>query len=244
MGLEVVDANGSHLPITRSLLRYAILGTPYYLNCWLGMSAFSPNSWAVGLLSFLVFGWGGAILYLYAFNRRTRQSVHDLAVGSYVVQRAPAGAVNAPPIWRGHFAVIGAGMVVVLLLAVFARFTIGVPLFAKMVAVRQALIDSGEVRNASVMEGANWLYTTGGSGKSTNYSVQAFMKIIPDDAEAEKKKIAAIALSHLPDAMQKDFLVINTTYAINLGLASWSYSDRESHSPAEWKKILAGTPGT
>ena len=37
----------------------------------------------------ILFGFGQAIVYLYIFNRRTRQSLHDLILGTFVTQTTP-----------------------------------------------------------------------------------------------------------------------------------------------------------
>lgn len=63
---------------------------------------------AVGILGFIVvFGVGGSTLYLLITNRATRQGLHDLAVGSYVVKAGEPGPVGAMPIWRIHWIVLG-----------------------------------------------------------------------------------------------------------------------------------------
>jgi uncharacterized RDD family membrane protein YckC len=243
MGLEVVDGAGQHIPVSRSLKRYLILALPYYLNGLLGMAAISSSSLVGILVSGLVFGWGGAIAYLFVFNRRTRQSLHDLAASTYVVRREPLGEVKAMPVWGGHFAVIGAGVVLLMGLSMSAGFFFSVPFFAKLLATQQAVLATGDVRNVSLTEGTIWM-TGGGMHKSTNYSVQAFMKEVPTDAAAERKKIAAIILSHQPDVANVDSLMISVSYGFNLGIASWSYSLMEGHPPAEWKKMVAGVPAT
>jgi hypothetical protein len=49
----------------------------------------------------LVFGLSGAIAYLSQFNRRTRQSIHDLLVGAIVVRAGRAAVPPRPPgDWR------------------------------------------------------------------------------------------------------------------------------------------------
>jgi len=76
---------GEPLELVKSFLRYTILGVPFFLN----NSHLPPQllaSWIGTLFSVLVFGFGGSIIYLIIFNRRTRQSLHDLIVGSYVVK--------------------------------------------------------------------------------------------------------------------------------------------------------------
>ncbi len=88
MKIEVIDRSGKHLSIGRSFLRYAVLGIPFFLNGALISPSvmISPIGYVIG---FILFGAGGAIIYLYICNRLTRQSLHDLFVGSFVAKTTP-----------------------------------------------------------------------------------------------------------------------------------------------------------
>jgi hypothetical protein len=95
---------------------------------------------------FILFGFGDAIVYLYIFNRRTRQSLHDLIVGTFVTQTTPRRTYNLhdliaavfvsqrpPPgqvvgsIWRPHLIVVGVWLVLVSVLLVVAVWAADVP---------------------------------------------------------------------------------------------------------------------
>ena len=78
MRLRVVDAAGQPLSLERSLLRAFILALPL-LSGGVFVAQRSPviSLLATGLLSVVSAGLAGALLYLYIFNRGTRQSVHD-----------------------------------------------------------------------------------------------------------------------------------------------------------------------
>jgi len=83
LSLQVVDCNGDTLSFSDSLLRYFVLAIPFYL----GNVAFpvTRTPWiASALFTMVTFGGGAATAYLIAFNRRTRQGLHDLAVDSFV----------------------------------------------------------------------------------------------------------------------------------------------------------------
>ncbi|MFC5580503.1 RDD family protein [Rhodanobacter terrae] len=106
LGVRVVDAHDQLLSLPRSLLRYAVLGIPFFAN-GLPLDPTLAMSTPLGyLLALVVFGGMFAIVYLYIFNRRTRQSLHDLVVGSYVERfDGAARPVPFPVMWRGHLAV-------------------------------------------------------------------------------------------------------------------------------------------
>lgn len=108
--IKVIDKNGQCISILKSLLRYSILGMPYFLN----NAQFSEDYFKepVLLLSFeacticaLVIGVGLSVVYLYLFNRHTRQSLHDLVIGTYVVNINTTD-INIKQIWKGHYIVI------------------------------------------------------------------------------------------------------------------------------------------
>src|SRR4051812_37143947 len=85
LGVRVVNANGRTISVSRSLVRFCVLALPFFLN-GVAVPGQSVFSWWMILSGVAVFGLGPAILYLIAFNGPTRQSVHDLIVGSYVVR--------------------------------------------------------------------------------------------------------------------------------------------------------------
>ncbi len=91
LGIKVVTASGEPLSVGASTLRAAIFCVPYFLN---GVFV-DPSAHISWLIVFLVFGVGISIGYLLLFNRRTRQSLHDLAVGAYVVYRQDNGSIGA-----------------------------------------------------------------------------------------------------------------------------------------------------
>lgn len=125
LGLRVVDVSGQTLSLPRSTLRYVVLGLPFFANGLTLDPQLMMSSVLGYLLSLVVFGGIFSIIYLYIFNRRTRQSLHDLAVGSYVVQVEPlAGRAAFPTIWRGHLVTI----------AVLAVIALSAPLVASKFA--------------------------------------------------------------------------------------------------------------
>jgi uncharacterized RDD family membrane protein YckC len=99
--IKVIDRYGKEISVGRSFVRYAILGAPFFFN-----QAVIPQSAALTPmgypLCFIIVGIGGAIIYLYIFNRKTRQSLHDLAVGTFVVKAPDTAPVGFTSIWRGH----------------------------------------------------------------------------------------------------------------------------------------------
>ncbi|MFK8401720.1 RDD family protein [Pseudomonas sp. BGr12] len=107
MGVRVVGKDGSLLSLPQSLLRYSVLGIPFFLNGapFDETVLLSPMRYG---LSLLIFGGMFSILYLYVFNRHGRRSLHDLAVGSSVVTAlTPIATVRPAPVWLVHLVVVG-----------------------------------------------------------------------------------------------------------------------------------------
>lgn len=101
MKIAIVDENGNYLPANRAALRTFIFLIISMLNGWAIPIFENP---IIGLLaSIIVFGGGLAMIYGLTFNRTTRQGIHDLIVGSYVIRtsRIPRTSPPAlPPIHK------------------------------------------------------------------------------------------------------------------------------------------------
>ena len=115
MRLQVVDQHGMTISFWKSATRYAVLAVPFFLNEI--ELPFTRTPWVVfAAISFIIFGVGGVTMYLVFFNRRTRQGLHDLAVGSYVADAHVAGPLKPQPIWNGHWVILGSLLVLLVVL--------------------------------------------------------------------------------------------------------------------------------
>jgi len=107
LGIKVVDKDGTPLSVGKSFLRYVALAIPWFLNGAPFPASVLFSFWLY-VISLAVFGAGLSILYLFIFNRPSRQSLHDLLVGSFVVRSDAIGPVGAAAPWRGHLMVCAA----------------------------------------------------------------------------------------------------------------------------------------
>jgi uncharacterized RDD family membrane protein YckC len=112
--IQVKRKDGTMLSPGASLARFAIFGVAVFMP--------PPNTTEMGLImllatlvSCLANGMAAADVYLFLFNRATRQSLHDLALGTYVVHAGSAVEQETPRLWRGH--VIACAAVAALTLA-------------------------------------------------------------------------------------------------------------------------------
>lgn len=217
LGLRVVGTDGQTLSMPRSMLRYVLLGLPFFLNGLAINPQLTFTSVLECLVSMLMLGGALSIIYLYIFNLRTRQSLHDLAVGSYVVRAEPTEQHDALlPLWRGHLAVV----------ALLALLGLSAPLIARRLAqntmivgilpLYQTLSTQPHVISAQVVRGTFY------SGGHTTHSLQAMLRLdAPLTADkAMAKHIAQLMAKGDPKLADEDFVNVSLVYGFNMGIAS------------------------
>ncbi len=217
MKIKVVDVEGNYLKIHNSTIRYMIFGSPYFLNGANvpGPLLLAPIGYIIGII---VFGGIGSIIYLYIFNRPTRQSLHDLAVGSFVVKREHSGSIKSDPMWKGHLAIVGALLVVTLLF-----LSIGLPLigkqtpFAELLEIKNYIDNSRKFNAMNVMAG----HATHNGQKSTYLRINVVTYEKKKDYKQESLDIAAMIKNKYPDILGRDTLYVSVSYGYDIGIASY-----------------------
>lgn len=230
LGLRVVDRQGRRLSLPRSMLRYAVLGVPFFLNNlpidprWVMSSVFGA------LLVLAVLGAGSAVVYLYVFNRRTRQSLHDLAVGSYVVRTAPEeGVLQVRPVWQGHYVVVALLAALALSAPVVAQHFSKSGPFAGLVPLYGELSGQPHVIGAQVARG--W---SSNNGSETRYLQSTLRLDAPmvgdgDFARGVARRMAGVD----PRGPGEDLFVVNLVYGYDMGIARGWTAHRYAFKPDE-----------
>ncbi|WP_426663502.1 RDD family protein [Rhodanobacter aciditrophus] len=230
LGVRVVDAHGQLLTLPRALLRYAVLGIPFFAN-GMPLNPDVATSSPLGyLLALIVFGGMFAIVYLYIFNRRTRQSLHDLAVGSYVERfdRA-AQPVPFPVVWRGHLVALAVIAVIALSAPVVASRFAKSQALAGILPLYRTLSTQPHVMTAQVQRG--WMSVNG----HTTHSLQAALRLdapLTDD-DAMARRIAQQMAKGDPDIAKEDVVVVTLVYGYDMGIASGWKRHGYSFKPGE-----------
>lgn len=223
--IKVVDAEGKLLPVSKSLLRYTILWIPVALS-----GAAMPNPLPAVINVALFF-----IIYLYIFNRLTRQSLHDVAVGSFVVQAATAGQPIHQRMWKPQWVIASGCVVIGIVASVLFSTMIRVGPFPELFAIQRQIAASGKVRQVGVQAINSW-----SNGETSHYIVvTAIWNGRPIDYEKAAAELAAIALRADPNLVKRDALQISIHTGFNLGLATGSLSRSFSHSPSEWQQLVS-----
>jgi uncharacterized RDD family membrane protein YckC len=242
MKIHVVARDGDYISVGRSFLRYFILGIPWFLN-----GAMIPDSVVVSpvayLLSLLVFGFGAAIFYLYLFNRKTRQSLHDLAVGSFVTHALPRGRVVAGPVWKPHLVVAGLLLVIAAGLPAVTLRLADRWAFPELLKLQRSIIAGGRVHAASAQMGKSWGTRNGEKWEKTYFQTVVILKERPLDPESAARGVAKIVLREYPEIVEKDIISITTSYGYDIGIARVSTRWNANYAPEEWQRQIDAHQG-
>jgi uncharacterized RDD family membrane protein YckC len=106
--IAVVASSGSYLSLGKSFARAFILGIIFMFNQW--ALPLLENPLMTFVATIIIFGAGLSLFYSIIFNRTTRQGIHDLIIGSYVVNAPPEPELDLPKIPAIH-GVITVGLI-------------------------------------------------------------------------------------------------------------------------------------
>jgi len=227
--IRVVDRSHQVISLSQSCCRYALLLLPLLLTP--AVLPASSGYWVKSGFDWILSSGVTILLYLYVFNRRTRQSLHDLATDSFVVDAHPVREENFARIWPWHWAILaGIGVTSVLVSIFFLNSFGAMKLFPELAAIQQAILDSGEVQDVGVFTQKTW-----NNGVTTSrLSITVTWKGKPPDTEKAASEIVAIALQADPSAMNRDFISVGFNEGFKIGFATFSTHRFAVHSPAHW----------
>ena len=221
LNLRVVALNGEALSFGRSMVRYVILALPFYLNN-LPVVPESYSSVLLYPLSFVVMGGILSIVYLYVFNRRTRQSLHDWIVGSYVV-RTTSVQQEMTPLWQVHKVVVGLVFVLAAVGPLFGQSLMQIPKVANLLQVYKALSELPNVRQVSIKHSTHYSASLSGTSTTTTYVAAELMLYNDqiDDVEFAQQVLRTIK-REMPTAKEQDFIAVAMRTGYDIGIwSSW-----------------------
>jgi uncharacterized RDD family membrane protein YckC len=236
LSLQIVNADGMPLSIERSSIRYTLFAIPWFVY---GLAL--PITRTPPLVDFLlgmgVFALGGAGLYLMLFNRNTRQGVHDVAAGSYVVEARGDGVVQVQPVGRVHWIMTA----VIVILAAAAG--IAGPKFATH-AFPQMLEDQGQVEQLPGVQSASMqrVITDRGGAKDVSLTVKVRCVVATTDEQALANQVADSIITTDPGVDQYSMLRVVIVRGYDIGIAHGWFSQTYSDTPAGWKREFFGVP--
>ena len=240
MHLQVVGADGKTISLLKATIRYALFAAAYFLN-QLSLPISRTPFIILYLLSFIIFGLGGATIYLVLFNRHTRQAVHDLAVGSYVADADKDGPLALQPIWNAHWVILCSWLVILVVASTIIQTRLlnwgPFPHLLGDVRVVEAL---ESVQTAGARE-VTW--TSSGSDSHQKILVIDVLWTGQSGSEsAVADRIAKLILQQDSKAQEHDVFRIVISRGYDIGIASARVSQIFEHTPAEWKARLLEVP--
>lgn len=218
LGIRATTLDGELLSVPRSLARYSVLGIPFFLNGAQVPASLQMSTVASCLLTLVVFGGMFSILYLLVFNRATRRSLHDYAVGSWVVRaEAEPGGVRVPRLWRVHAVVVGVVMLAALLAPLaLQRVAKSMPYFDALHPALAAITAEPGVQFATLVAGAS----TGTHGRNTYTAASVNLTHGGIDDEALARRLAQRVIEVSPKLGERDVVAITLRRGYDLGIAS------------------------
>jgi uncharacterized RDD family membrane protein YckC len=224
--LRVVSGDGATISVLRSSARYLILFVPFLLNSNV-LPARVPAVVATSyetVLTIVAF----AIVYIAIFNRKTGQSLHDLATHTFVVDSSGRGPVHAQGFWRPHWVFI-AGLLVLSygLVEIIPRTS---RTFSELTTIQRSVQSTTGLGSVNI--------AVKFSGGRSGLEIDADCGRIASDPNKAASVIAAAALVADAKAGERDYISIDCIKTVSVGF--FKSTNRESfvHTPEEWQKII------
>ncbi|HEY0701194.1 MAG TPA: RDD family protein [Candidatus Acidoferrales bacterium] len=240
LAVEVVDASGQNISFGKSLLRYFIFAVPYFLNR-LELSQSGTPAIVLWATSLIIFGVGGSTFYLMLFNRHSRQGLHDLAVGSYVVDAHDYGPVAARPIWPTHRTIMATLVLILVGTTMYFEHSLeGRVPFAQLLLDQAAIEKMPQVRTVGLSDMRN--LNNGETQHVLGVSVAWTGKV--EDEQKFADEVARFLLENDPTAQDYERIQIVLWRGYDLGIANSQVSHTFAHTPEEWKARFTGEPAS
>ena len=236
MNLQVVDINGDTIDIRKSFLRALILCVPY----------FTANLTIPGLIdisivditkTIILASIAIGVVVIYIFNKQTRQSLHDLVVGTYVAttDRNEEPAL-LPTMTKIPFYVFG-GLVTLMFGAEIFTATRKAPELKNVLSIYSKVSDIDGVLEATVIEKTSYV----NDSKTTAYEANLWVQNLPKGDLENDKVVRAVVQTILDNANSIDsfdVISISMTREFNIGIASQKSTTTVRQTPSKWREIL------
>ncbi|WP_425642107.1 RDD family protein [Marinomonas gallaica] len=231
----VVDGDNAPISLGRSLMRYLIVGVPFLLDQLLFMLV-PAGSYLIYPVASIVFGGMLTTVYLFVFNRHTRQSLHDVVTKTYVVdlyaQKAPLESV-----WRLHFVVAAALFLAASTLPYMISLVPQPVINESTLRVRSVLLQEANVVDVELNDGLASVAMSETDEQTISYiESRVYLGVNKVGDEAFANRLALTILEQYPEANQKDLIQIILTYGYDIGLGSKWHSEAYNFYPREMQR--------
>lgn len=223
MKIRVVDMLGNTVSWWRSFKRSALLVLPFIYPS-VEQESLDQVFSAIALFVAVT------IVYLYIFNNRTRQTLHDLALKTFVVHADYDLALEEIPVASRHYAGIALTGVLVVALTIFAwsqtQYTI-----PGAGSTLKELHKDPDVYQAAV----NHIVSSNSEGRSNKIAIAITVKKTPAPVYLKAKQISELVMQAMPDAKGADSLSVTIYYGYNIGIARYQKGLTYAGTPADWE---------
>lgn len=242
MGIQVVDIYGSAVNLKISFLRALILTTPFFLNGFRipGTTLVSVVT-IVQFIVILIFGVG--IVVFYIFNKKNRQSIHDIIVQTYVVEDYRNEEITIMQKFsKLPFYILGG---LFILMTAFTIYNLNsMSQISKLIPVYESILKLDHVSDASVKinftpisdstEAKHFIYTV---IIKINKPIEDIMNIEENVKSEELKQTVETFINSKVYETDNDILNIVVDSGFDIGIAKQSYSYNIYKPIYQWKEI-------
>lgn len=239
MKIAVRNKDNEPIELWRSIIRISLLAIPSLFNQW-SIPIFQ-NPVVVWFLSLIIFGLGGAILYTMIFNRKARQGIHDLILGTYVVHLPEKPIESFPTTPRIHWIVtsVWIGIVAIGTLAgsLIAPSLISKTPLAPVMSLYNILQD--DTRFFTVGVNSNTFY--GSNGKTSHSLIVTVWykgKLAKNNRDEVVNSIVKTVLDNEKNIGDYDSIRVNVTSAYDIGIASGNLNFWVANSIEGWQEEI------
>ena len=239
MKIAVRNKDNEPIELWRSVIRISLLALPSLFNQW-SIPVFQ-NPIVVWFLSLIIFGLGGAIFYTMVFNRKARQGIHDLILGTYVVHLPEKPIESFPTTPRTHWVVTSVWISIVaigtLVMSLIAPSIISKTPLAPVMSLYNILQD--DPRFFTVGVNSNTFY--GSNGKTSHSLIVTVWykgKLAESDRKEVVESIVKTVLENTENINDYDGIQVKITSAYDIGIASANLSMSFGNSIDEWRKEI------
>ena len=229
-GLWVVDRSGNPISVSRATARCIVFIIPFMVDARC-LSCPADVEIALGAL---VYGGGGAMFALFATNRQTRQSIHDLVARTYVIKKNVPSLPVHDPVWRGHYviaALVAASITALIAVATMEQVNSGKR--DQMARVSGVLMAEEGVASAHVLAGQVIVRR-----KPVGF-VQLTIRLDERPGlglEQEAERLTGLAMRKVPEAFEVHKVGVRVAYGYDIGIAvKYDTWDAEL-GPEDWRQ--------
>lgn len=237
MKIAVRNKDNEPISIWRSLIRIIILYFPVLVNGWaIPLFQNAVISW---ILSVILFGFGGAILYTMVFNKKSRQGFHDMILGTYVVHLPGKAITTFPKTKRIHWVISSAMIGIVAIGLLIATFVIP---SGKKSSTLQPLIELNNILltdNRLLSTGVSEQTSSSSIGSTKHYLIitawyKGNIKYI--DPQEIANDLVFKVFDNIPNPEKYDAIQVKITSQYDIGIASLSRYATFSNTIENWRE--------